>query len=97
VDGIKLEIIDRKVASKPAAHESGPVARDALSVANVPGTQTACLSDEEVIELAKIGKRIEKHFGRPQDIEWAVDSDLSSNNIIILQARPEKFSISFRF
>jgi pyruvate,water dikinase len=37
-----------------------------------------------------MGKRIEKHYGRPMDIEWAVDKDMPAEaNIFILQARPE--------
>jgi pyruvate,water dikinase len=49
-----------------------------------------CISDDEVIELAKIGKRIEKHYGCSQDIEWAIDKDLgTSENILIVQSRPE--------
>jgi len=59
--------------------------------------QGACLFEEEVIELARIGKRIEAHFGKPQDIEWAVNRSLPSNPIFILQARPETFRINFRF
>ena len=48
------------------------------------------LIDDEVTELAWMGKQIEKHYGRPMDIEWAVDKDLpSGGNIFILQARPE--------
>lgn len=46
--------------------------------------------DEEVFELAKIGKRIEKHHGCFQDIECAMDKDLEfPNNIFIVQSRPE--------
>jgi pyruvate,water dikinase len=37
-----------------------------------------------------MGKQIEKHYGCPMDIEWAVDKDLpAGGNIFILQARPE--------
>ena len=37
-----------------------------------------------------MGKIIEKHYGRPQDIEWAVDKDMpSAGNVMILQSRPE--------
>lgn len=43
------------------------------------------LSDEQIIELAKIATQIEQHYGRPQDIEWAIDEE---NNIYILQTRP---------
>jgi pyruvate,water dikinase len=46
--------------------------------------------DEEIAELANMGKLIEKHYGRPMDIEWAVDKEMSAgNNVFILQARPE--------
>jgi pyruvate,water dikinase len=48
------------------------------------------LIDDEIIELARMGKAIEKHYGRQMDIEWAVDKDLpAGGNIFILQARPE--------
>jgi len=48
------------------------------------------LVDDEISELAWMGKQIEKHYGRPMDIEWAVDKDVpSGSNIFILQARPE--------
>ncbi len=59
--------------------------------------QRGCLSDEEVLEIARIGKEIEAHFGKPQDIEWAIDREALSSPVYILQARPETFRISFRF
>ena len=50
----------------------------------------ACMSDAEITELARLGKRIERHYGRPMDIEWAIDADLDfPENVTILQARPE--------
>jgi phosphoenolpyruvate synthase/pyruvate phosphate dikinase len=61
-----------------------------------PTSESACLEEEEVLELARVGKCIEAHFGKPQDIEWAVDRD-SASPIFILQARPETFRINFRF
>jgi phenol phosphorylase subunit beta len=46
--------------------------------------------DQDIIELARLGKLIEQHYGRPMDIEWAVDSDMpAGGNVFILQARPE--------
>ena len=56
-----------------------------------------CLTNEEVSAIAKIGKQIERHFGKPQDIEWAVDRDSPSDPVFILQTRPETFRINFRF
>jgi pyruvate,water dikinase len=49
-----------------------------------------CLSDSEIIELAKVGKMIERHFGQPQDIEWAFGKDIEPpDSLFILQSRQE--------
>ncbi|HYR02905.1 MAG TPA: PEP/pyruvate-binding domain-containing protein, partial [Syntrophobacteria bacterium] len=58
-----------------------------LEEATVPGDfrARACLSEEQVQELAAFGLRLEKHFGSPQDIEWALDEE---GRLVILQARP---------
>jgi len=42
------------------------------------------LSDDQIIALAKIGKSIEDHYGKPQDTEFAIEKDV----IYIVQARP---------
>jgi pyruvate, water dikinase len=47
----------------------------------------ACLSDAELQELRTIARKIERHYGRAQDIEWAVDR--RTNEILLLQSRPE--------
>ncbi|MHC1636253.1 MAG: phosphoenolpyruvate synthase [Candidatus Methanospirareceae archaeon] len=46
-----------------------------------------CLSDEDILKLAKYALKIEAHYGVPQDIEWALDKD--TEEIYILQSRPE--------
>ena len=52
---------------------------------NVPA-----LSDEEAVKLAELAKKIEEHYGRAMDIEWAIDQDLPyPQNVFIVQARPE--------
>jgi pyruvate, water dikinase len=45
-----------------------------------------CLSDVEITALKDIARRVERHYGRPQDIEWAIDQ---SGEIVLLQSRPE--------
>ena len=45
------------------------------------------LSDEMILQLARWVVLIEDHYGRPMDIEWAVDGQL--NTLFIVQARPE--------
>ena len=42
------------------------------------------ISDKQVIEVAKLGLKLEKHYYFPQDIEWAIEK----NNIYIVQTRP---------
>jgi pyruvate, water dikinase len=44
------------------------------------------ISDEELKALAEIGRRVERHYGKPQDVEWALDR---SGGILLLQSRPE--------
>lgn len=46
-----------------------------------------CISDEEVMALAKQALIIEQHYGRPMDIEWAKDGQ--DGQLYIVQARPE--------
>ncbi len=46
-----------------------------------------CLSDDEVLELARLGVAIERHYGRPMDVEWAKDG--IDGRLYIVQARPE--------
>ena len=42
------------------------------------------LSDEELIELTEMGKRVQAHYGEPMDTEWAFERD----HLFLLQARP---------
>ena len=42
------------------------------------------LSDEDLIELTEMGKRVQAHYGEPMDTEWAFERD----NLFLLQARP---------
>ncbi len=45
------------------------------------------LTDDEITQLARIAVDIEKHYGRPMDIEWGKDG--SDGQLYVLQARPE--------
>ncbi|WP_297461504.1 phosphoenolpyruvate synthase [Thermococcus sp.] len=44
------------------------------------------LTDDQIIEVAKMGAKIEDHYGWPQDIEWAYDKD--DGKLYIVQSRP---------
>jgi pyruvate,water dikinase len=45
-----------------------------------------CLTDEQLMALREVGRRIERHYGKPQDIEWALDQE---GRVLLLQSRPE--------
>ena len=49
--------------------------------------QRFSITDEDIVELAKVAVTIEKHYGRPMDIEWAKDGE--NGQLYIVQARPE--------
>lgn len=87
VGKITGEISVRDISDKALSHRPAP----AGGVVDAPVAQnlrrSPCLSDEELQALRAIGRRVEKHYGRPQDIEWAVDRH--SNRILLLQSRPE--------
>jgi pyruvate,water dikinase len=89
LDKERLEIVEKKLGQK-----SRYVTCKDLGVAEeeCPSDLSSafCLRDEEVKEIGKFGVLLEKHFGVPQDVEWAIDRDLElPNNIILLQTRPE--------
>ncbi|MGB9841907.1 MAG: phosphoenolpyruvate synthase [Candidatus Bathyarchaeales archaeon] len=91
VDKNTLKIKERRIARKTVQY-----IRDANTGKTVhlevpeQKQKEPCISDEEVIKLAEIAKQIEKHYGKPMDIEWAIDQDLSfPQNIFVVQARPE--------
>ncbi|MBX3613622.1 MAG: PEP/pyruvate-binding domain-containing protein [Burkholderiaceae bacterium] len=91
VNKVTLDIIDRTVSTKERCYTVDPKTQTSRAV-EVPfeRQRVQSLIDDEITELAWMGKQIEKHYGRPMDIEWAVDKDLpSGGNIFILQARPE--------
>ena len=87
VGKITAEISVREISDKHIQHV--PVAGGGTREIPVPDGQrkAACMSDEELLALKDIGRRVERHYGRPQDIEWAVDR--AGGQILLLQSRPE--------
>ncbi len=84
VDKNALKILEVKVNEKDIMTVYDP--EHLVKKVEVPDDKknVRCLSDEEVIKLAELGKKIEEHYGHPQDIEFAIDD----NGIWIVQARP---------
>ena len=80
---ISVREISRKLIRHSAAAAGGietvPVPADLQCVPS--------MSDDEIQSLRAIGRKVERHYGRSQDIEWAVERD--SERILLLQSRPE--------
>jgi pyruvate,water dikinase len=77
-------IVEKKISTKKLAiyarKEGGTVEKEIG-----PGQQVlSTLSDEQVLELERIGRKLEAHFGCPQDSEWCLVDD----TFYIVQSRP---------
>jgi pyruvate,water dikinase len=87
----KAAVIRRGLGSKLTRMvfaDDGRTGRTTRTV-DVPATDRHrfCIDDADVTELARFGVEIERHYGRPMDIEWGKDG--LDGKIYILQARPE--------
>lgn len=91
LDKVMLTIVSERLGDKHAELIPDPAA-GALVEREVDEERRnrRCLTDEQVVAVAQMAKRAEKHYGCPQDIEWAFDADLADGqNLLLLQSRPE--------
>ena len=90
VDKVLYEVVSRTVSPKAMEYrltDAGVVEKCEVDEdrANKP-----CLDDEEIKAVAEMARRAERHYGSPQDVEWAIDMHLPpGENVILLQSRPE--------
>ncbi len=92
VDKGTLQIVHKEIVPKTLEHV--PNREMGLTVQReVPleRRNVACLSDGEVVELARLSLEIEDHYGTPQDIEFALEHGKDGNAVYIVQSRPETF------
>ncbi|MEM1521469.1 MAG: phosphoenolpyruvate synthase [Thermofilaceae archaeon] len=91
VDKNTLQIVERRVSEKVRELVRDPATGRNIEREVELGRRNApALNDDEVRMLAELAVKIEKHYGRPMDIEWAVDRDLKfPESVFIVQARPE--------
>jgi hypothetical protein len=78
------EIVERRLGDKRVAVVAGS-GGGTETVERAADEHRASLSDDQVLALAKLGARVEEHYGAPQDTEWAIDGD---GRLWLLQARP---------
>jgi pyruvate,water dikinase len=91
VDKNSMLIKERRISRKTVKYIRDPKTGKTVHI-EIPESEqkTVCISDQEINKLAELAKRIEKHYGKPMDIEWAIDQDLSfPENMMLVQARPE--------
>jgi rifampicin phosphotransferase len=69
------EIAARKVAAKKRAIYASPEGGTQEAEIEPERQEQPALTDAQILWLAKLGRRIEAYFGRPQDIEWCLDRD----------------------
>lgn len=91
LDAGKYPIIRKNLGSKLIKMEFEPDSSTGRTVRTLEvadeDRRRFAITDDDVIELAKFARIIEKHYGRPMDIEWGKDG--IDGKIYILQARPE--------
>jgi len=90
VDKVLFEITKRNVSRKEVEFRlSDHDTVEKVSLDDARAT-TPSVTDAQLKAIAKLARAAERHYGCPQDIEWAVDSDLpDGDNVVLLQARPE--------
>lgn len=90
IDKKSLAILERMISPKMVefvrdTESGGTIMRDV----EVERQSIPCMTDDEVIELVRMGMAIEDYYGRPMDIEWALDAQLPrAAALVTLQSRP---------
>jgi pyruvate, water dikinase len=90
VDKVLGEIVQRTISDKTVEYRLGE--GDRVRPVPVPEARRTApsLTDDQVRAVARLARRAERHYGRPQDVEWALDADLpEASAVTLLQARPE--------
>ncbi|WP_407547650.1 phosphoenolpyruvate synthase [Streptomyces sp. Pv4-95] len=78
------EVVARTIAAKQRAVHALPAGGTQEVAIDSQRQEQPALTDAQVVQLVRLGRQIEAHFGRPQDIEWC----LSDDGFRIVQSRP---------
>ncbi|MEU6404637.1 rifamycin-inactivating phosphotransferase [Streptomyces sp. NPDC046985] len=78
------EVVAKAVAAKQRAVRAAPDGGTRVVAIDAERQRQPALTDAQVVRLVRLGRRIEAHFGRPQDIEWC----LADDGFHIVQSRP---------
>ncbi|KEO77480.1 phosphoenolpyruvate synthase [Paenibacillus polymyxa] len=78
------EIVDKRIATKKLAIYGRREGGTETQQIDLDQQRTQTLTEQQILQLARIGRQIEEHFGCPQDIEWC----LADDTFYIVQSRP---------
>jgi pyruvate, water dikinase len=78
----------QEIGAKAQVHRPAPEG-GVVEASAAPELAGPCLTPAQIKELAALGEAVARHFGVPQDIEWALDA---AGNLLLLQARPLRLS-----
>ncbi|MEU6320220.1 rifamycin-inactivating phosphotransferase [Streptomyces sp. NPDC047009] len=78
------EVVAKAIAAKQRAVHALPAGGTQEVAIDSQRQEQPALTDAQVVQLVQLGRRIEAHFGRPQDIEWCLVDD----GFRIVQSRP---------
>ena len=78
------EVVARAVAAKQLALHASPAGGTQEQAIAPERQEQPALTDAQILRLAELGRRIEAHFGCPQDVEWCLVDD----GFQIVQSRP---------
>jgi rifampicin phosphotransferase len=78
------EVVAKAVATKQLAIQAWPAGGTQELAIEPERQEQPALTDAQIVRLAQLGRRIEAHFGHPQDIEWCLVDD----GFQIVQSRP---------
>lgn len=80
------QVLEQRIAGKKFAHRAAPKTAEGVRVEPLSEEQSGrpVLSETQVQAVAELARRCAVHFGRPQDIEWAMEN----GRLFLLQSRP---------
>ncbi len=84
VDKAGPTVVSARIGRKPFAIVRGSAGHDQRVECAPEAAQHRVLDDREVLELARLGMKVEEHYGAPQDTEWTMEGDAIS----LVQSRP---------
>ena len=84
VSKITSEIVRETISDKHVEYVAGDDGPVEIEVAD-DRRHEPCLDHDVIVRLIEVGRRVERHFGSPQDIEWAINH---GGELFVLQSRP---------